>query len=195
MRLQRRLAALLLAVAFLAHWITATTPRKNLLFLASDDLRPQLGTYQESWAGQHVQMHTPVIDAFANRSMVFLKSYCQQAICMATRASLLTSRRPDTTGVTTALGSYWRKVGGNFTSLPQHFKNNGYTSVGMGKVSCGLVVWPLMRRQRTHGPPRCRIYVDLSPWSLQRRLLCQLLESWAGRPQSTRRRLSLRVDY
>ena len=66
--------------------------RKNILFLASDDLRPQLGTYQpEDWAGQHVPMHTPNIDAFANDSMVFLKSYCQQAICMATRARCLHS--------------------------------------------------------------------------------------------------------
>lgn len=127
----------ILVLSYPSRWTAVAANRKNLLFLASDDLRPQLGTYQpESWAGQHVEMHTPAIDAFANRSMVFLKSYCQQAICMATRASLLTSRRPDTTGITTALGSYWRKVGGNFTSLPQHFKNNGYTSVGMGKVSC-----------------------------------------------------------
>ena len=38
------------------HWMAAaqTTPRKNLLFIASDDLRPQLGTYQpEPWAGGH----------------------------------------------------------------------------------------------------------------------------------------------
>ena len=65
--------------------------------------------------------------------MVFLRSYCQQAICMATRASLLTGRRPDTTGITVDLGSYWRTRGGNFTSLPEHFRNQGYTTVGHGK--------------------------------------------------------------
>ena len=75
--------------------------------------------------GRHAPPVTPHIDAFANRSMVFLRSYCQQAICMATRASLLTGRRPDTTGVTVNLGSYWRKAGGNFTSLPQHFREHG----------------------------------------------------------------------
>ena len=106
--------------------------KRNILFLASDDLRPQLGVYQpERWAGRHdVKLVTPHIDALANRSTVFLKSYCQQAICMATRASLLTGRRPDTTGITTKLGSYWRTAGGNFTSLPQHFRENGYTTVG-----------------------------------------------------------------
>jgi arylsulfatase A-like enzyme len=113
----------------------AARKRPNILFLAADDLRPQLGTYApEGWAGQHVPMVTPHIDAFANKSMVFLKSYCQQAICMATRASLLTGRRPDTTGVTAALGTYWRTNGGNFTSLPQHFREHGYTTVGHGKI-------------------------------------------------------------
>lgn len=53
--------------------------RMNVLMFASDDLRPQLGCYQpEEWAGRHVQMHTPNIDALANRSVVFLRSYCQQ---------------------------------------------------------------------------------------------------------------------
>jgi iduronate 2-sulfatase len=108
-----------------------------MLNVCRADLRPQLGTYQpEPWAGKHVEMHTPALDAFANRSMVFLRSYCQQAICMASRASLLTGRRPDTTGVTTALSSYWRKAGGNFTSLPEHFKNHGYVAVGHGKSAC-----------------------------------------------------------
>jgi hypothetical protein len=126
------LAALLLAAA-----ATPTKRRPNILFLAADDLRPQLGTYSpEAWAGQHVPMVTPHLDAFANKSMVFLKSYCQQAICMATRASLLTGRRPDTTGVTAALSTYWRTNtdGGNFTSLPQHFREHGYTTVGHGKI-------------------------------------------------------------
>ena len=50
---------------------------------------------------------------------------------------MLTGRRPDTTGVTVALGSYWRTNtagGGNFTSLPQHFRENGYTTIGHGKI-------------------------------------------------------------
>eukprot|EP00040_Diaphanoeca_grandis_P010578 m.54202 g.54202 ORF g.54202 m.54202 type:complete len:714 (+) comp21876_c0_seq1:230-2371(+) len=108
----------------------------NVLMLAADDLRPQLGCYSPmSWVGEHVTMHTPEIDAFANSpgSIVFLNSYCQQAICGPSRSSLLTGRRPDTTKVRT-IGPYWRKVGGNFTSLPQHFKENGYTSVGHGKI-------------------------------------------------------------
>ena len=59
--------------------ITHSKKRMNVLMFASDDLRPQLGCYQpEAWAGRHVAMHTPNIDALANRSVVFLRSYCQQ---------------------------------------------------------------------------------------------------------------------
>ena len=57
----------------------------------------------------------------------------QQAVCSPSRTSLLTGRRPDTTHVYD-LVTYFRDVGGNFTTIPQYFKQNGYTSVGMGKV-------------------------------------------------------------
>ena len=115
--------------------------RLNVLMVAADDLRPQLNTYMQDrddypYAGKHAKMITPHLDALANRSTVFLKSYCQQAICMATRASILTGRRPDTTNITgqMQLSSYWRTLGGNFTSLPQHFRNSGFDTFGMGKI-------------------------------------------------------------
>ena len=75
-------------------------------------------------------MVTPHVDALASESLLLEKNYVQQAVCSPTRTSLLTGRRPDTTGITTKLGSYWRTAGGNFTSLPQHFRENGYTTVG-----------------------------------------------------------------
>jgi iduronate 2-sulfatase len=57
----------------------------------------------------------------------------QQAVCGPTRASVLTSRYPDTTRVWD-LYSYWRNVGGNFTTIPQLFKQHGYHTVGAGKI-------------------------------------------------------------
>lgn len=42
-------------------------------------------------------------------------------------------RRPDTTRVTDMV-HYWRVVGGNFTTIPQYFKDNGYITAGMGKI-------------------------------------------------------------
>ena len=54
----------------------------------------------------------------------------QQAICGPSRMSFLTSRRPDTVRPY----SYWRAGTGNFTTLPQHFKENGYHTVSVGKT-------------------------------------------------------------
>jgi hypothetical protein len=131
------------------------------------DLRPQLGAFQpEGWVGRHAAPVTPHIDAFANRSMVFLRSYCQQAICMATRASLLTGRRPDTTGITVDLGSYWRTRGGNFTSLPQHFRDSGYTTVGHGKIfHCGPCSGGTTRNYTNPGPQHPTVQGDDHPYA------------------------------
>ena len=32
------------------------------------------------------------------------------------------------------LSTYWRTAGGNFTTIPQYFKDNGYLTAGMGKI-------------------------------------------------------------
>ena len=109
--------------------------RKNVLFLVSDDLRPQLGSYNGKYAPSsvHPRMHTPNLDKLASKSLLLKRAYVQQAICAASRTSFLTGRRPDTTHVYD-LVTYWRDVGGDFTTIPQYFKNNGYTSAGMGKI-------------------------------------------------------------
>ena len=51
--------------------------------------------------------------------------YAQQAVCGPSRTSFLTSRKPDTTRLYD-FGSYWRRKAGNFTSLPQYFREQGY---------------------------------------------------------------------
>ena len=73
--------------------------KKNVLFIMSDDLRPQLNCYK----GPHFpnpnsdfRMHTPSIDKLAEESILFRRAYVQLAICGPSRASLLTGRRPDT---------------------------------------------------------------------------------------------------
>jgi iduronate 2-sulfatase len=46
---------------------------------------------------------------------------------------MFAGRRPDTTRVTDLI-HYWRDVGGNYTTIPQYFKQNGYRTIGMGKI-------------------------------------------------------------
>ncbi|CAH0545961.1 unnamed protein product [Brassicogethes aeneus] len=57
----------------------------------------------------------------------------QQALCAPSRNSFLTSRRPDSLKLYDFY-SYWRDVAGNFTTFPQHFKENGYYTKSVGKI-------------------------------------------------------------
>ena len=108
---------------------------KNILFLVADDMRPNLGVYEESNKGifNHPRMHTPNLDRLASKSLLFERAYAVQALCSPSRTSTMTSRRPDTTNVH-QIGFYWRDYGGNFTTIPQYFKENGYTTIGSGKI-------------------------------------------------------------
>lgn len=98
--------------------------KKDILFIAVDDLRPELGCYGADTA------KTPNIDSLAAKSMVFERAYCQVAVCSPSRASLLTGRRPDTNHVWRISGDeYWRMFT-NATTIPQYFKEKGYRSIG-----------------------------------------------------------------
>ncbi|KAK7097567.1 iduronate 2-sulfatase-like [Littorina saxatilis] len=107
--------------------VSSELSRPNVLFLVVDDLRPKLGCYGET------NMVTPNIDQLAAKSLVFERAYVQQAICSPSRTSFLTGRRPDTTR-TYDLHVYFRNIAGNYTTLPQHFKNNGYITQSVGKI-------------------------------------------------------------
>lgn len=47
----------------------------NVLFVAVDDLRTDLGCYVADY------MKTPNIDKLANGGLLFEQAYCQQAVC------------------------------------------------------------------------------------------------------------------
>ncbi|UCC97400.1 MAG: sulfatase [Phycisphaerales bacterium] len=101
--------------------------RMNVLFIAVDDLRPQLGCY-----GQQ-QIISPNIDRLAARGLLFERTYCQQAVCAPSRVSILSGTRPDTTGIYD-LNTPLRKAMPDVVTLPEHFKNNGYETLSIGKI-------------------------------------------------------------
>jgi len=104
--------------------------RPNVLFIAVDDLRPTLGCYGDAVAV------TPHLDALAKRGTTFLRAYCQQSVCNASRASIMTGRRPDTTGVYD-LTTHFREALPDVRTLPQQFREAGYRSLAVGKIYHG----------------------------------------------------------
>lgn len=112
-----------------------TSTRRNVLMVIADDLRPQLGIYHQHGMGGDVSSHmsTPCLDTLAARSLLLTNALVQYSVCGPSRASALTSRRPSTTKVY-SLSQYWRLTGGNFTTLPQYFKQEGYATKGIGKI-------------------------------------------------------------
>ena len=101
--------------------------RPNVLFIAVDDLRPQLGCYG------HKQMISPNIDRLASDGVTFLRSYCQVPVCGASRASLLTGVRP-TANRFLGYDTWAEKDLPGALALSEHFKNNGYHTISNGKI-------------------------------------------------------------
>ena len=103
------------------------TSKTNVLFVVVDDLRPQLGCYGVDW------IKSPNIDQLAADGLLFERAYCQQAVCAPSRASVLSGCRPDTTTIYD-LQTPLRTAMPDVLSLPQHFRNQGYETVSIGKV-------------------------------------------------------------
>lgn len=118
---------LLLSLAVLHAAVAADPQRPNVLFIATDDMRPQLGCYGDS------TVKSPHIDALAKRGMVFQRSYVQQALCSPSRISMLSGRYPATTQIF-EIGRTLRTTMPDIITLPQHFKNNGYHTRSLGKI-------------------------------------------------------------
>jgi len=100
--------------------------KPNILFIAVDDLRTELGCYGTA------QIKSPNIDKLAAEGLAFNRTYCQQPICMASRASLMSGLRPDTLNIYNC-ASLEEDAPGILT-IDQHFENNGYEIWAAGKI-------------------------------------------------------------
>jgi arylsulfatase A-like enzyme len=101
--------------------------RPNVLFIAVDDLRCELGCY----GCGHVV--SPNIDKLASEGVVFERAYCQSGVCNPSRASLMTGLRPDTTRVWD-LRTHFRDALPCVVTLPQQFGLHGYCTTAIGKI-------------------------------------------------------------
>lgn len=109
------------------------TQSLNILFIAVDDLRPQLGAYGEDY------MVTPNMDRLASEGRLFRHHYVTVPTCGPSRYALLTGQYPHTTAAirnsifeeTTA----GQPKGEQPESMVEFFKRSGYHTVGLGKIS------------------------------------------------------------
>lgn len=145
------LSAATVGLSKVAH---AKPPEKyNVLFLAIDDLRPQIKSYGES------QMLTPTLDKLAEQGVLFERAYCQVPVCGASRLSILTGARPNKIPGE-PVGRFWTynsrldkeivnwlghlepaginrpktAEGKPAPTLPMLFKQNGYNTQSVGKI-------------------------------------------------------------
>ncbi len=107
--------------------LPVSAAKPNFLFIAIDDLRPELGCY-----GSKIAL-SPNIDRLSKSGVTFMHAYCQQAVCNPSRASLMTGLRPDTIKVWD-LQTDFRKTRPESVTLTQQLMKHGYHTVGIGKI-------------------------------------------------------------
>ena len=121
-------ANLVLSIALVSIRLAFAQENKpNVVVFLVDDLRTDLGCY-----GNEI-IKSPNIDALAQEGVLFDKAYCQEAICAPSRMSILTGLRPENIGIY-SIFTPLRSKHKDMVTLPQFFKENGYTTVSIGKV-------------------------------------------------------------
>jgi arylsulfatase A-like enzyme len=110
--------------------------RYNVLFIAIDDLRPELGCYGVKSA------QSPHLDRFSERAVLFDRHYVQVATCGASRYAMLTGRSPANSGVTRSNEAAYAGPSAikpaqqpGAQSLPELFRRSGYRTECIVKIS------------------------------------------------------------
>jgi arylsulfatase A-like enzyme len=126
-------------VSFLSQVLAAdqqAAQRPNVLFIAIDDLRPELGSFGVPYA------QTPNLDRLAVQGVAFTNHFVQVPTCGASRYALLTGRSPAVSGVKRSNSAFYsgasklsaEQLPGAQT-FPELFRRSGYHTVLIGKIS------------------------------------------------------------
>ncbi len=120
-------------VCGLIHSAIAKPDRPNVLMIAIDDLNDWVEPL-----GGHPDVKTPAMKRLAERGITFTNAHCQAPLCNPSRTSLMSGRRPTSTGIYGL--SPWIRDAAEFADirmLPQHFNDHGYRTMIGGKIYHG----------------------------------------------------------
>ena len=106
----------------------------NVLFIAVDDLNNMISPIDN-----FSNIKTPNFDRLAEMGITFTDAHVQAPLCGPSRASIMTGLRPSTTGIYGMTPDNSIRRPGNeatedITFLPEYFENNGYQTMGIGKL-------------------------------------------------------------
>ncbi|MFC4094539.1 sulfatase [Euzebyella saccharophila] len=159
----------ILTFLFFIFWLPCQSQEKpNILFIAVDDLRNELGVHEGS------QAITPNLDALANAGSLFTHHYVQVPTCGASRHSILTGRRPYKK-VHLSNRAIEKEISDKpETDVPESFihqlKTSGYHTVGIGKIAHSADGYlyeyeeePSNQRELPHS--WCEMHFDAGKWS------------------------------
>jgi choline-sulfatase len=119
-----RISCLLLVLSVFAH------AKPNVVLVAVDDLNDWIACLDG-----HPQVQTPHLDRLAARGTLFTNAHCQAPLCNPSRTSLMTGRRPGSSGIY-GLAPWFRSVPAlrDWVSIPQAFRAMGYHTAITGKI-------------------------------------------------------------
>lgn len=142
----------LLAVGFTVSKGSAQTngaKRPNILMIAIDDLNDWVEPL-----GGHPDVKTPAMQGLASRGMTFTNAHCQAPLCNPSRTSIMTGKRPTTTGVY-GLAPWIRNVPelSSLVTMPQYFHQHGYRTLIGGKIYHGRNGFKKNDEADVWGPP------------------------------------------
>ncbi len=144
----RAVTAMVVLYAGVALGLSQTRP--NVLLIVVDDLRDH-----EMFAGENT-VAMPSLDRLADRGLKFSHAYCQATFCNPSRTSFIAGLRPNTTGVHENKAFFRDSKNpavAKAITLPQHFRQNGYHTVSLGKILHGGQMDPLSWDMQINGFP------------------------------------------
>lgn len=154
------------AMVFAFSQVVAERP--NVLFIAVDDLRDDIGAMGAASA------KTPSLDAFAKTARVFTRHYVQAPTCGASRCALLRGRYPDRPVHLSNEAILKSHAEWAADSLPALFRKQGYRTLSLGKITHypgGLTGKNWARPPEELPGAWDRSWVPESPWKTPREMM------------------------